>query len=108
MFKEPFVIVRPIRAVGYEFKSLAEQRNFQKVVHVQHLRAYYKRNMPKLKAQRKRMRRQWKYRSTQTFLAPKTVTKDRDDMACVETVDHPEDTNNVFDKFPFYFALLFR
>ncbi|GBM02189.1 hypothetical protein AVEN_190608-1 [Araneus ventricosus] len=46
-FKGPFVIVRPVRTVCYENKSVTEQRKFRKVVHVQHPRAYYEQNTPK-------------------------------------------------------------
>ncbi|XP_023243381.1 uncharacterized protein LOC111641443 [Centruroides sculpturatus] len=48
MFKGPFEIVRPVGAVCYEITSLTSQRKFQKVVHVQHLRPYYKRDAPVL------------------------------------------------------------
>ncbi|GFU37504.1 putative gypsy-29-i dr [Nephila pilipes] len=44
IFKVPFVIVRPVGAVCYEIKSTTQQNKFIKVVHVQHLRPYFKRN----------------------------------------------------------------
>ncbi|GFS68089.1 retrovirus-related Pol polyprotein from transposon opus [Trichonephila clavipes] len=44
IFKGPFVIVRPVRAVCYEIKSRTLQNKFIKVVHVQHLRPYFKRD----------------------------------------------------------------
>ncbi|GFS68750.1 uncharacterized protein NPIL_139131 [Nephila pilipes] len=46
IFKGPFVIVRPVGAVCYEIKSTTQQNKFIKVVHVQHLRPYFKRNTP--------------------------------------------------------------
>ncbi|GFS53857.1 putative gypsy-29-i dr [Nephila pilipes] len=46
IFKGPFVIVRPVGAVCYEIKSMTQQNKFIKVVHVQHLRPYFKRNTP--------------------------------------------------------------
>ncbi|GFT40326.1 uncharacterized protein NPIL_139041 [Nephila pilipes] len=46
IFKGPFVIVRPVGAVCYEIKSTTQQNKFLKVVHVQHLRPYFKRNTP--------------------------------------------------------------
>ncbi|GFU15457.1 uncharacterized protein NPIL_556161 [Nephila pilipes] len=45
-FKGPFGIVRPVGAVCYEIKSTTQQNKFIKVVHVQHLRPYFKRNTP--------------------------------------------------------------
>ncbi|GFX86226.1 uncharacterized protein TNCV_2561081 [Trichonephila clavipes] len=44
IFKGPFVIVRPVGAVCYEIKSRTLQNNFIKVVHVQHLHPYFKRD----------------------------------------------------------------
>ncbi|GFY20146.1 uncharacterized protein TNCV_2148391 [Trichonephila clavipes] len=44
IFKGPFVIVRPVGAVCYEIKSRTPQNKFIKVVHVQHLRPYFKRD----------------------------------------------------------------
>ncbi|GFX78364.1 RNA-directed DNA polymerase from mobile element jockey [Trichonephila clavipes] len=44
IFKGPFVIVRPVGAVCYEIKSRILQNKFIKVVHVQHLRPYFKRD----------------------------------------------------------------
>ncbi|GFY68721.1 uncharacterized protein TNIN_53181 [Trichonephila inaurata madagascariensis] len=44
IFKGPFVIVRPVGAVCYEIKSTIKQNKFIKVVHVQHLHPYFKRN----------------------------------------------------------------
>ncbi|GFS71724.1 uncharacterized protein NPIL_550271 [Nephila pilipes] len=44
IFKGPLVIVRPVGAVCYEIKSTTQQNKFIKVVHVQHLRPYFKRN----------------------------------------------------------------
>ncbi|GFW54899.1 uncharacterized protein TNCV_2655381 [Trichonephila clavipes] len=44
IFKGPFVIVRPVGAVSYKIKSTTQQNKFIKVVHVQHLRPYFKRN----------------------------------------------------------------
>ncbi|GFS45949.1 uncharacterized protein TNIN_312301 [Trichonephila inaurata madagascariensis] len=44
IFKGPFVIVRPVGAVFYEIKSTTQQNKIIKVVHVQHLRLYFKRN----------------------------------------------------------------
>ncbi|GFV28651.1 uncharacterized protein TNCV_3986011 [Trichonephila clavipes] len=44
IFKGPFVIVRPVGAVCYEIKSRTLQNKFIKVVHVQHLRPYFKRD----------------------------------------------------------------
>ncbi|GFS68841.1 uncharacterized protein NPIL_55101 [Nephila pilipes] len=46
IFKGPFVIVRPVGAVCYEIKSTTQQNKFIKVVNVQHLRSYFKRNTP--------------------------------------------------------------
>ncbi|KAF8778276.1 Transposon Tf2-6 polyprotein like [Argiope bruennichi] len=46
IFKGPFVIIRPVGAVCYEIKSTTQQNKFIKVVHVQHLRPYFKRNSP--------------------------------------------------------------
>ncbi|GFS78005.1 uncharacterized protein NPIL_18131, partial [Nephila pilipes] len=46
IFKGPFVIVRPVGAVCYEIKSTTQQNKFIKVVRVQHLRPYFKRNTP--------------------------------------------------------------
>ncbi|GFT37453.1 uncharacterized protein NPIL_251931 [Nephila pilipes] len=46
IFKGPFVIVRPVGAVCYEMKSTTQKNKFIKVVHVQHLRPYFKRNTP--------------------------------------------------------------
>ncbi|GFS49810.1 uncharacterized protein NPIL_418801 [Nephila pilipes] len=46
IFKGPFVIVRPVGAICYEIKSTTQQNKFIKVVHVQHLRPYFKRNTP--------------------------------------------------------------
>ncbi|GFU12047.1 uncharacterized protein NPIL_180321 [Nephila pilipes] len=46
IFKGPFVIVRPVGAVCYEIKFTTQQNKFIKVVHVQHLRPYFKRNTP--------------------------------------------------------------
>ncbi|GFX17964.1 uncharacterized protein TNCV_2294121 [Trichonephila clavipes] len=40
----PFVVVRPVGDVCYEIKSRTPQNKFVKVVHVQHLRPYFKRN----------------------------------------------------------------
>ncbi|GFV04363.1 uncharacterized protein TNCV_919841 [Trichonephila clavipes] len=44
IFKEPFEIVRPVGTVSYEIKSTTQQNKFIKVVHVQYLRPYFKRN----------------------------------------------------------------
>ncbi|GFT01431.1 hypothetical protein TNCV_3215311 [Trichonephila clavipes] len=44
IFKGPFVIVRPVGAVCYKIKSRTLQNKFIKVVHVQHLRPYFKRD----------------------------------------------------------------
>ncbi|GFW95008.1 uncharacterized protein TNCV_476071 [Trichonephila clavipes] len=44
IFKGPFVIVRPVGAVCYGIKSRTLQNKFIKVVHVQHLRPYFKRD----------------------------------------------------------------
>ncbi|GFV39558.1 retrovirus-related Pol polyprotein from transposon opus [Trichonephila clavipes] len=44
IFKGPFVIVRLVGAVCYEIKSRTLQNKFIKVVHVQHLRPYFKRD----------------------------------------------------------------
>ncbi|GFT12249.1 hypothetical protein TNCV_4005101 [Trichonephila clavipes] len=44
IFKRPFVIVRPVGAMCYEIKSRTLQNKFIKVVHVQHLRPYFKRD----------------------------------------------------------------
>ncbi|KAF8792328.1 Transposon Tf2-8 polyprotein like [Argiope bruennichi] len=46
IFKGPFVIIRPVGAVCYEITSTTQQNKFIKVVHVQHLRPYFKRNSP--------------------------------------------------------------
>ncbi|GFT49835.1 uncharacterized protein NPIL_519021 [Nephila pilipes] len=45
-FKGPFVIVRPVGAVCYEIKSTTPSNKVLKVVHVQHLRLYLKRESP--------------------------------------------------------------
>ncbi|GFT76387.1 retrovirus-related Pol polyprotein from transposon opus [Nephila pilipes] len=45
-FKGPFVIVRPVGAVCYEIKSTTPGNKVLKVVHVQHLRPYLKRESP--------------------------------------------------------------
>ncbi|GFV48701.1 transposon Tf2-11 polyprotein [Trichonephila clavipes] len=44
IFEGPFVIVRPVGAVCYEIKSRTLQNKFIKVVHVQHLHLYFKRD----------------------------------------------------------------
>ncbi|GFX87220.1 retrovirus-related Pol polyprotein from transposon opus [Trichonephila clavipes] len=44
IFKGPFEIVRPVGAVCYEIKSRTLQNKFIKVVNVQHLRPYFKRD----------------------------------------------------------------
>ncbi|KAF8784275.1 hypothetical protein HNY73_009978 [Argiope bruennichi] len=44
IFKGPFVIIRPVGTVCYEIKSTTQQNKFIKVVLVQHLRSYFKRN----------------------------------------------------------------
>ncbi|GFX28111.1 hypothetical protein TNCV_424381 [Trichonephila clavipes] len=44
IFKGPFVIVRPVWALCYEIKSRTLQNKFIKVVHVHHLRPYFKRD----------------------------------------------------------------
>ncbi|GFT68204.1 putative gypsy-29-i dr [Nephila pilipes] len=49
IFKGSFVIVRPVGAVCYEIKSTTQQNKFIKVVHLQHLRPYFKRNTPTIK-----------------------------------------------------------
>ncbi|GFR10146.1 retrovirus-related Pol polyprotein from transposon opus [Trichonephila clavata] len=46
IFKGPFVIVRPVGAVCYEIKSTTPGNKVLKVVHVQHLRPYFKRESP--------------------------------------------------------------
>ncbi|GFU10474.1 uncharacterized protein TNCV_12731 [Trichonephila clavipes] len=44
IFKGPFVIVRPVGAVCYEIKFRVLQNKFIKIVHVQHLCPYFKRD----------------------------------------------------------------
>ncbi|GFQ86887.1 uncharacterized protein TNCT_639681 [Trichonephila clavata] len=46
ILKGPFVIVRPVGAVCYEIKSTTPGNKVLKVVHVQHLRLYFKRESP--------------------------------------------------------------
>ncbi|GFT65584.1 hypothetical protein NPIL_536711 [Nephila pilipes] len=46
IFKGPFVIVRPVETVCYEIKSTIPRNRVLKVVHVQHLRPYFKRDTP--------------------------------------------------------------